>query len=418
MDDNKSWRDTFLRTVALLGLILVLLLGAWGIILLAFNLSSIAGSIGSSVVSLVSGTNPPSGESLTLSAPTTAVSGSQLSIAWQHKNADGQYSYSLSYSCASGLSVKAPTPAGQYQTVPCSTPFNYTNATDGMTITPVLSGKSAVATTFVVSAIRLNDGAITASASTDVTINPAVASTPSTPTGNTGGSYTTQPTTTYVAAPRVAALYGYADLAVRIISVTPTASTYYGDSSRVTVKFQIQNVGTNIAPSGWNFNALLPLNPVYTYSSQSQQALYPGDKIVYTLTFDRPLNNYNQYNQNQVCTQQYPNYNCNTTGYNSTYPPQTNPYNQNQGQYQTCYSYNGYQNVPVACTDSDGNPIYTNQNYPYNQNTYPYNQNTNPYNQNVYPNQYGSTVTITADPRNYILESNESNNTATASVGY
>ncbi|HVZ76296.1 MAG TPA: hypothetical protein VG934_03470 [Candidatus Paceibacterota bacterium] len=405
MEGQSTWRDTLLRTVALIGLILVLLLGAWGIILLAFNLSSVVSTVGGSVVSLVTGngSSAPAQESLAISTPTAVTSGTPVTISWNHTNASGQYSYSLSYQCQSGLSLKAPTPAGQYQTVPCATPFNYVGATQSMTVIPAISGSAPVAASFVVSATKLDDGTVTASASTNVTVNPASAA-PS-QTGNSGSTSTGTASNggTYIPAAHTTTLYGYPDLSVSIISVTQLPTFAY--PGRTQVQFQVSNVGTTIARAGWNFTAQLPLQAPYNqYTSQTQQALYPGDKIVYTLTFD----NQSSYNQNQVCTLQYPNYNCNN-GYNQ-YPytysqSQTYPYNYNQyGSYQTCYSYNGYQNVATPCLDSNGNIIYQNNS------TYPYN-----YNQNYgyqYPS-YGRTVTITVDPQNYILESNEANNTVT-----
>jgi hypothetical protein len=226
--------------------------------------------------------------------------------------------------------------------------------------------------------------------------------------GNTGGSGTQQPNNTntntnvgtqqpnavYTAAPRVNTLYGLPDLAVTITSVNSLSSI----QGRTVVQFVISNVGTNVAYSGWAFTASLPLinqNP-YLYQSIAQQALYPGDKIAYTLTYD---DQYFRTNYGQPCTLQYPNYNC---GYN---------YNQyNQYQYNTpatCYTYNGSQNIPGPCVtyDENGNPVYNQYNY----NTQPYN-----YNQNYYP--YNRPVTVMVDPQNRVPEVSDYNNTATKAL--
>jgi len=384
MAEKKTFRDSLLRAVALLGLLLVLLLGAWGIILLALNLPAIAGSVGTNITSIFTGgMSSPStmGESLSVNAPSSATSGQPFTLSWQDANANGARAYSVAYSCESGLSVKAPTASGQYQAVSCNTPFNYTNANGSMPLIASVTG-APISAAFTVSAMTLDTGMITASNSATVTI--ARATNTTTTTGSTSGSSSTGSTqTTYVPAATRPALYGYADLAVRIVSVSP--ASYTGST---VVKFEISNVGTNIATGGWNFTAQLPLNPVYTYTAATQQALYPGDKIVYTLTYTNPQSQYNQ-----VCTQQYP-YNC-TSGYNNTYPYQ------NQ---QPCYSYNGYQNVQVACVDADGNPIvYNNQNYNTNYNT------TYPYNGYGYQ---GGLITITADPQGLVYDLNRANNTA------
>jgi hypothetical protein len=165
-------------------------------------------------------------------------------------------------------------------------------------------------------------------------------------------------------------MYGLPDLKVTITSVTSLSSV----QGRTVVQFVVENAGTNVAHAGWNFNASLPLVPAYTYQSAPQQyTLYPGDKVAYTLTYDDPRRTQNQYAQPQ-----------------------------------TCYTYNGYQNVPTPCVigyDQHGNPIYAPS---YNQNYY---QNPN---YGYHP--YGGTVTITLDPQNYVPESNEWNNTASKNV--
>lgn len=287
MDEHKSWRDTLLRIVALLGLIVVLLLGAWGIILLAFNLPSIAGSIGNAVTSLVTGASFGNGdeESLSLDAPSASASGQALVLSWDHRG-KGEYDYAVSYECVSGLSVKAPTPAGQYQNVACDTPFNYVGASESMVVIPTLAGKAAADVTFTVSAVEIESGSVTATASAEVSINPAASSAAATPAGTASGNQGT-----YIPAARASNLYGYPDLAVRLLSVSPVAYA----QGRSTVQFEVANYGTNVARSGWNFDAALPISGTYTYRAPAQQALYPGDRIVYTLTFDDGRYEYDRY---------------------------------------------------------------------------------------------------------------------------
>ena len=91
-----------------------------------------------------------------------------------------------------------------------------------------------------------------------------------------------KPAATYVASakPRPA-LYGYPDLQVRMLG--NQNAVYAG--GQVSIQFVIENVGTNMAPANWFFTASLPYPQTYTYQSPVQQALYPGDKIVYTLGF-------------------------------------------------------------------------------------------------------------------------------------
>lgn len=188
--ETRNYRDTLLRGIALLGLILVLVLGAWGIIVLAFNAPNILGSAGATIAGLFGRDEVPAEE------PTVVV--------------------------------------------------------------PVVSPTTPTA--------------------------PAAPTTPATP----AKPATPAPTYTYTpAAQPVAQLYGYPDLAVRIISIVPQGNRY-------SMVFEVANYGTNLA-SGWSFNAVLPLEPTYTYHSGPQQVLRPGDKIVYTLGFDMPRYNYRDY---------------------------------------------------------------------------------------------------------------------------
>lgn len=361
-EQKTPMRDVALRAIAVLGLIAVLLLGAWGIIQLAVAIPTLFSNLGGGVSSF---TQSNQKETLTVSSAATITSGQTLQVSWNHTNKDGEYSYAVSYACQNGLSVKAPLPTGTYQTIACNTPFNFVNATGGMTIEPTATGK-ALPLTLTVSATKLSTGAVTAQGTATTNVAPIVVATA--PAKTTTSSNTS---TSYYAAPVPQALYGYGDLAVSIQSVVPA------QSGLTAVTFTISNLGTNRVPAGWTFNANLPINGSYMFASQPQRALNPGDKIVYTLTFSGGSNNYNGgYNP-------YP-YGYNTNGYGYT----------GQGSYtgagsytgQGTYNCNGYS----VCYPST--PIQPSYNYGYS---------TGP-------------VTITADPQNYILESNELNNTATA----
>ena len=146
------------------------------------------------------------------------------------------------------------------------------------------------------------------------------------------------------------------------------------------MRFEIVNTGTNIAAGGWTFNAQLPINGLpgqggYTFASQPQRALYPGDKIVYTLGYDNPYQN----GYAGGCS-----YNCGT------------PYN-NGG-----YGYTGQSSytAPGGYTCNGYGPCNVPNSYP----------------STIYQN--GGVVTIIADPYNYLIELTKQNNTATYPVGY
>jgi hypothetical protein len=268
---GKTFSENILRVVALLGLLAVLILGAWGIIQVAFFISSLFSNSGSS-------SEAPAAvhETTTLSLPSSVLSGQEVSVRWGHQGGSGAYSYALSYSCAPGLSFKAPVPTGALQSVPCNTPFNFTNATSSLVIVPSTSAQAT--TSITVYATQLSSGKVTSSATSGLTVTTA-----------SGSTATPKPATpkpaasTYVSSGHRSNLYGYADLAVNILS----AVSYQGNT---TVQFVVTNIGTNASPSSWSFNALLPISGSYTYPSGPQQALYPGDKIVYTLVYEDPYN--------------------------------------------------------------------------------------------------------------------------------
>lgn len=188
MTAKVTFQENAMRIIAVIGLIAVLLLGAWGIIQLAFFIPSFLGTIGNSL-------NNSKNQAAVVTTATTTV---QTPLVVQ-------------------------TPA---------------------VVAPAQETKKPVAE------------------------KPAA-----------------KPAATYIATtqPR-AALYGYPDLQVRIINMPANVRA----GQQVNLQFVIENVGTNMVPANWFFTASLPYSPVYTYQSPVQQALYPGDKIVYTLGYTAP----------------------------------------------------------------------------------------------------------------------------------
>ncbi len=377
---KTSLKDVLLRTVAVLGLIAILLLGAWGIIQLAFAIPSVFSNLGGSVSSLFTNSTAPAStstkEAITVTAPASIANGQTLDVSWMHANAasNNQYSYAISYACQSGLSLKAPLPNGSYQSVPCNTLFNYVNASQHMSVIPNVTGASEPLA-ITVTATKLSTGAVSAqgTATTNVTAKAVATTQPSTSSGQatTPATSTSKPSTTYYpAATRATSLYGYGDLAVHFTSVAPSTGT-------TIIKFIIENDGTNVIPAGWTFNATLPINGSYTFASQPQQALYPGDKIAYTLSF-AGTNASTAYPYNTVSPYGY------STGYSSGY-----------GYTSTGYNCNGY-----SCSNNN----YVSNGYPYN---YGYGYNAG---------YQTAVITITADPQNLVPEYNKGNNVAQTTI--
>lgn len=87
---------------------------------------------------------------------------------------------------------------------------------------------------------------------------------------------------------------GEADLSARIIEtgiIDPDTEAFVATSTfhatdEVAVRFAVENVGGGTSDT-WMFNAVLPTTPVHIYDSNEQRVLEPGDRIEYTLQFDR-----------------------------------------------------------------------------------------------------------------------------------
>lgn len=96
-------------------------------------------------------------------------------------------------------------------------------------------------------------------------------------------------------APAPGVLFGLPDLAVTVRAVgylTTAADDSFVTSSvvpvgdRPAILFTIKNIGTNVTGT-WRFSATIPTRTTFTYQSEPQQSLNPGDSIDYTLGFDR-----------------------------------------------------------------------------------------------------------------------------------
>ncbi len=93
-----------------------------------------------------------------------------------------------------------------------------------------------------------------------------------------------------------AALYGLSDLTVSVLATgyltSADTASFVASSSvpsdmRGAVKFMITNRGTNTT-GNFDFKAVLPsTSSNYTFTSDTQTALLPGEHVEYTLGFDR-----------------------------------------------------------------------------------------------------------------------------------
>lgn len=98
-------------------------------------------------------------------------------------------------------------------------------------------------------------------------------------------------------------LYGSPDLSVSTLTVgylKPSNKAFVDskevpeDAYRVVVKFIVKNEGTNVVEEGWRINANFPSRASKTIPSNKQPRMLPGDRIEYTLQFERPIVGKNQ----------------------------------------------------------------------------------------------------------------------------
>ncbi len=96
-----------------------------------------------------------------------------------------------------------------------------------------------------------------------------------------------------IISPIINNLYGFVDLEATIDTVgildansNFIATSTFNQRDIGAVKFTIKNIGDKKS-DGWTFNAVLPTSPAHIFHSDGQQALAPGEKIEFTMGFDK-----------------------------------------------------------------------------------------------------------------------------------
>lgn len=312
---NQGWLGGPLtRAVAVVAFIVVALIGMWGSVKVASAVPNAFSAIAAAVVSITS-IFVPAGEEITLSAPSLTDSGSAFTLSWEHaqKSVDG--SYTFRYDCAEGVHFTSPATSGAEATVFCNVPFNFLNSENSIVLTAVSANQYADVTVHIdftpngaaratvtgtATLTVTNDGSVTetpvivpTTPTTPVTPTAPVVPKPVTPTKGTETSTTFPVGTTKPASDP----QGYVDLAVRVLEVgvvNKTTGAFTASSTPmrnppggyVAVRFAVENIGTKTSPQ-FDFNAVLPTMPSNIFTSPIQAALGPGDRIEFTMGFDK-----------------------------------------------------------------------------------------------------------------------------------
>ncbi|MEO8638001.1 MAG: CARDB domain-containing protein [Candidatus Taylorbacteria bacterium] len=325
-DQAERARNAAIKTFAVLGLAGILALVSWGVVKFApqgiKSLTSATFSLTSKFI--------PNKNKLTITSDKQKVSsGVMFILSWTNRNEE-KGTYSLTYPCADDFHLEAvEIQSNKKLTIPCSTDFAFASDENKITLIPLLNinqnvnvpitlnfttdgsekvtSSSSVTMAFTKVSPPLQP-AIATSTSNALALSPILTDTPPpvlapspTPTLVVAPSPTPRPTPvarqpvyTYVPqpAPPREDPFGRPDLSIRILATGTVNSrnqfieqSAIDSNERAAVRFEVQNIGTK--GSGiWRFESELPTQRSYTFRSDLEPTLFPGDKIEFTLAFD------------------------------------------------------------------------------------------------------------------------------------
>lgn len=245
--------------LAIAGFIILIVIVLWGL----FHIASLASPFFSSLF------NKSTPAAIEVTAPSSAKSGESFALRWKYSPKENGM-YALLYQCRDNVHFEIP--RGDTSTpIPCGAAYGVpaTNAPDNMvTITPMLSGTAS--TSIPVSLLFMPSATSSRQAQGSVTIVILPSETPVVQVPGPVTPVVVPSVPTYTLSP--------ADLSVRIVGVS------MDQSGMAAVEFDIANQGGR--PSGsYYFEAFLPTQSTYTYTSPLQSSLGVGDHVVSTLRF-------------------------------------------------------------------------------------------------------------------------------------
>jgi len=300
MDTNHKQKidelkDVGVKALAVIGFITLLSIGTWGSVQIARQVPNAVSTLTATVINLNSrffpALSPISDITFTMETR-TIKSGESFVLTWENDISSGIYE--LNYACDNGFHFE--TEAGE--SISCDEPFAFINTDNTLTLVPI-SRENRLLDVSVTLTFIAEEGAGDVSKTLLLTVsNENLADSRNT----IGGSGALDPLSdtqvsqngTTVVAP-AAALFGLPDLAVNILEFgtidrntggfIATSTIVRGDEAAV--RFEVVNVGTNVSGL-WNFRAILPTFSVPEYKpNELQFSLNPGERIEYTISFDR-----------------------------------------------------------------------------------------------------------------------------------
>lgn len=281
------------RALAIFAFIFVIVVGIFGSLFLARSIPGLFGGAASAITSIFvsdepnaeNGSSAPAPQSLTLSTSLATVEhGGTVILSWNHSGKTTDGAYTFRYECTSGISFASPA------AVACDTPLTLAENQNSIVLTARSTATEDRSATLRVDFVPEGSSVASISGSIPVTVKKPVSTQPTSGTGTTVTYPTTAPSDPN----------GHVDLSVRVVAVgivNKNSGVFYAvqNPSRssindsIAIRFEIKNNGTKTSPQ-WYFRANLPTAQSYTFNSQSQNALRPGESIIYTLAFDGFIN--------------------------------------------------------------------------------------------------------------------------------
>jgi hypothetical protein len=301
----------FTKFFAFIGIVTILSFASIGIIRIG---PGIIKAVSQAAVSL-SGNFVPAPRLNLESTKYTVGSGETFTLSWTFdKNTETEGSYLLSYPCAQNMHVEiVDSTSGEYRTAFCNTYINFMTDDNSVRVRAFANPRDPI--TFPITVYFTKNGSNTITSRAQAEINVAGSgSVIQTPSNNTQPTRTSNPRTTNspttrtytvtqnrpaTTAPAPAQnqtprVYGQGiDLTPRIIATGIVSTTtdefipkkQIGYRERGAIKFEVENVGDKTSTE-WSFSMILPTYPEYTFLSEQQPPLAPGDKVEYTIAFD------------------------------------------------------------------------------------------------------------------------------------
>lgn len=297
-------KDSTIRVLSVVGGIAVLAGVVWVGVQGFRALPNARESLANAFVSIQSFFSPAERIVLSL-VDSQAVVEEPFTVSWEHRGKSNDGSYSFFYECSDDVHL-----ALEDDTVFCNTELPILSTDTSLTLT---AHGTVAGVTMIPLEIRFRENdetnisergeltvAIQSERFDDAT---STASQTDTSSPNTGSSQQTTGTTQtipIVTGP-ISDPNGKADLSIRVIAfglVDKNSGAFtekdeiprdLPSNKRGAIKFVVENVGTKLSDT-WMFKAELPTSPAYTYTSDKQESLYPGDKIEFVIGFDRLKN--------------------------------------------------------------------------------------------------------------------------------